>query len=127
MPSHRIAAAQSALRVAVLPTIRNARAMTKKTHPIGHLAAILLLAALSAPAAAGSFTPACARFDLAAHSVIEQHGMRGDMPTLWLANAGLNHLRARGLCLAGAEDKAIALYRRIIDRDMSLPDPGTVD
>jgi hypothetical protein len=45
---------------------------------------------------------------------------------MWLAKAGLNHQQARSLCLAGEEEKAIILYRRIIGGDMSLASPLTL-
>jgi hypothetical protein len=95
---------------------------------------LLLAGAILAPLAAcsmlgaaerGTFTPACARLDLSASTVIEERGESAGTPTMWLANAGLNHLQARSLCLAGEEEKAIILYRRIISGDMSLAPPMT--
>jgi hypothetical protein len=110
--------------------------VTKTNHPFDDRrpVAILLVGAILAPLAAcsvlgaaerGGFTPACARLDLEAATVIEERGKSTDMPTVWLANAGLNHLQARTLCGAGEEARAIVLYRRIIDGDMSLAPPMT--
>ena len=108
--------------------------MAKQHHPlfIRRLVGVALLGAVIAaitvhggPDAAGSgvFTPACARSDLRALSVIEERGRTADTPTTWLANAGLNYLQARTFCLAGDEDKGVALYQRIIDGDRSLSAP----
>jgi hypothetical protein len=71
----------------------------------------------------GKFTPACARLDLLAHAAIEDRGEREHTPTMWLANAGLSYLQARTFCLSGEEGKAVGLYRRIIEGDMSLAAP----
>jgi hypothetical protein len=110
--------------------------VTKTDHPFAgrRLLVLLLAGAILAPVAAYSmlgaaererFTPACARLDLNASSVIEERGRTGAMPTAWLASAGLSYLQARSHCLAGEEGKAIILYRRIISGDMSLTAPVT--
>src|SRR5205807_2057497 len=49
------------------------------------------------------FTPRCAERDLHAFVVIEELGDLGEVPTAWLADAGLNYVQARGYCLSGAE------------------------
>jgi hypothetical protein len=66
------------------------------------------------------FTPACARQDLRALSIIEERGEGADVPAEWLADAGLKFLQARLLCLSGQEDKGVALYQSIIDFEALL-------
>jgi hypothetical protein len=61
------------------------------------------------------FTPACARQDLRALSIIEERGEDAGAPAERLADAGLRFLQARLLCLSGHEDEGIALYQSIID------------
>jgi hypothetical protein len=68
----------------------------------------------------GQFTAACAQGDIRAFSLIEERGAAATTPTAWLAEAGLRHLQARLLCLAGEEDKGVKLYQSIIDDGMSL-------
>lgn len=105
--------------------------MTNTNHvdvrqPIVILLAGAALAGLTAhalTAASGKFTPPCARLDLRAYTVIEERGEAAATPAAWLANAGLNYLQARTFCLSGEEQKAIVLYRRIIDGDPSLTAP----
>ena len=116
------------------PSNPGERIVTKTDHPLDDRwpLVLLLVGAILAPLAAYSmlgaterdrFTLACARLDLNASSVIEERGRTASTPTAWLANAGLNHLQARSLCLSGEEEKAVILYRRIIDGDMSLSHP----
>jgi hypothetical protein len=66
------------------------------------------------------FTPACARQDLRALSIIEERGEGAGVPAEWLADAGLKHLQARILCLSGQEGEGIALYQSIIDFETPL-------
>lgn len=90
--------------------------MTKTDHsfvdrrPIAILQAGAILAPLTAysmlgAAERGGFSPACARLDLSAATIIEARGKSAGTPTPWLANAGLAHLQARMLCGAGEEEK----------------------
>jgi hypothetical protein len=75
----------------------------------------------------GRVTPRCAERDLRASGVIEQLGEIAEMPSAWLAQAGLTWLEARGHCLAGAENEGVALYDRIIAGDARLSAVSTVN
>jgi hypothetical protein len=75
----------------------------------------------------GSFTRRCAERDLRAFTAIEEFGRIKEMPTAWLADAGLTYVQARGYCLAGAEREGVGLYDRIIAGDARLPNALTMN
>jgi hypothetical protein len=84
-------------------------------------------AARSDEARKGWFTPRCAERDLRAFSVIEEFGKIDEMPSAWLADAGLNWLQARSYCLSGAENEGVILYDRIIAGDARMPNARTMN
>jgi hypothetical protein len=94
-------------------------------QPVAILLAGVILAGPGSgiSAAAGKFTPSCARLDLKAYAVIEERGETSAAPATWLANAGLTYLQARLFCLSQDEENATLLYQRIIDGDLSLAAP----
>jgi hypothetical protein len=69
----------------------------------------------------GNFTPRCAERDLRAIAAIEEFGQFEEIPTAWLAQAGLDWLQARSHCLAGAENEGVRLYDRIIAGSTRAP------
>jgi len=69
----------------------------------------------------GLFTPRCAERDLRAIGAIEEFGQLEEMPSAWLAQAGLDWLQARSHCLAGAEAEGVKLYDRIIAGSTRMP------
>jgi hypothetical protein len=75
----------------------------------------------------GSFSPRCAERDMRAFTAIEEFGRIEEMPTAWLADAGLNYVQARSYCLAGAEREGVSLYDRIIAGDTRLPNALTMN
>ena len=83
--------------------------------------------AASAEPRQGVFTPRCAQRDLRALTAIEEFGRIDEMPSAWLADAGLNYLQARSYCLAGAESEGVGLYDRIIAGDARLPNALTMN
>lgn len=74
----------------------------------------------------GVFAPRCAQRDLRAFTAIEEFGRIAEMPSAWLADAGLNYLQARSYCLSGAESEGVGLYDRIIAGDTRLPNALTM-
>lgn len=83
---------------------------------IALLAAALALCAATPGSAAqrGTMSPRCATHDLGAIDVIERLSKLGDPPNIWLAEAGLDLVQARTFCLAGDEERAVALYQGIV-------------
>lgn len=73
------------------------------------------------------FTPTCAERDLHALAVIEEFGEIDEMPSAWLAAAGLNWLQARRYCLLGNENGGVALYDRIIAGGARMSNESTVN
>ena len=69
----------------------------------------------------GWFTPRCAERDLRASAAIEEFGWLDEMPTAWLAQAGLTWLQARNYCLSGGETEGVKLYDKIIAGEARLP------
>jgi hypothetical protein len=65
----------------------------------------------------GWFTARCAERDLGALGVLEELGQIDEMPSTWLADAGLNFLQARIYCLSDAEEDGVKLYDKIIAGD----------
>jgi hypothetical protein len=87
------------------------------------MAANIQQAASAAPRT-GWFTPACAKQDLRALSIIEERGEMTGSNVEQLADAGLKFLQARLLCLSGREDEGVALYESIIDIDVPVLNAG---
>jgi hypothetical protein len=75
----------------------------------------------------GWFTPRCAERDRRAYGVIEELGQIDEMPSAWLADAGLNWLQARSYCLSGAEHEGVVLYDMIIAGDARMPKALTMN
>jgi hypothetical protein len=75
----------------------------------------------------GLFTSRCAERDRRAFGAIEEFGQIDEMPSAWLADAGLNWLRARTYCSSGAENEGVKLYDRIIAGDARLPNELTMN
>ena len=69
----------------------------------------------------GWFTPRCAERDLRASAAIEEFSRLEEMPSAWLAQAGLTWLHARGYCLSGAETEGVKLYDKISAGEARLP------
>ena len=69
----------------------------------------------------GWFTPRCAERDLRASAAIEEFSRLEEMPSAWLAQAGLTWLHARSYCLSGAETEGVKLYDKIIAGEARLP------
>jgi hypothetical protein len=67
----------------------------------------------SAQAPARNF-PDCARKEIAAITLIEDHGAAGDLSSDRLGQAGLTMMRARAACYQGRVGEALALYDSII-------------
>jgi hypothetical protein len=90
--------------------------------------AAMMVANIQQPASAtprtGWFTPACAKQDLRALSIIEERGEMTSAPVEQLADAGLKFLQARLLCLSGREDEGVALYESIIEIDVPALNGG---
>jgi hypothetical protein len=84
------------------------------------LAAVVLGASLSmtinatAQGQASKFTRECALKDIAAVTVIEDHGMAEDLPGDRLFDAWLTMLRARSACHEARVSEALALYESIL-------------
>jgi hypothetical protein len=64
---------------------------------------------------AGQVARACALKEIAAITVIEDHGAAEDLPAGRLGDAGLTMLRARLTCYEGRVDEALALYESILN------------
>lgn len=78
-------------------------------------AAIAIFAATSASATEhGTMSPRCAAHDLGAIDVIERLNNLADPPNTWLAEAGLDLVQARKFCLAGDDERAVALYQAVV-------------
>jgi hypothetical protein len=78
-------------------------------------AALAIFAAIPGTAAQrGTISPRCAAHDLGAIDVIERLSRLADPPNTWLAEAGLDLVQARTDCLAGDEERAVALYQAIV-------------
>jgi hypothetical protein len=73
------------------------------------------------------FTRRCAERDIRAIAVIEEFGKIDEMPSAWLADAGLNWLQARIYCLSGAENEAVILYDKIISGNTQMSSEWTVN
>ena len=69
----------------------------------------------AAQAQAANFSPDCAREEIAATTMIEDHGAAGDLSTDRLGQAGLTMLRARMACYEGHVGEALALYEGILN------------
>lgn len=63
----------------------------------------------------GQFAEACARKEITALTLIEEHGAADDLPADRLGNAGLALLNARSACYQGRVGEALALYESILD------------
>ena len=68
-----------------------------------------------AEAQAGKFATECALKETTAITVIEDHGLVGDVLAERLGAAGLTMLRARMACYEGRVSEALALYESILD------------
>jgi hypothetical protein len=79
------------------------------------LALSALLAMTVSASSQGRFTEQCALKDLAAVTLIENHGETGDVPSEKLVHATLMMLEARSACYQGRVSEAIALYEGILD------------
>lgn len=69
----------------------------------------------AALAQAANFSGDCARKDIAAITLIEDHGAAGDISADRLGQAGLTMLRARMACYDGRVGEALALYDGILN------------
>lgn len=82
--------------------------------------AFYVVAAMMAPGNATAqeqavrFARACAVKEVAAITVIEDHGDADDLPANWLGDAGQTMLDARLACYAGRVSEALALYDRVL-------------
>ena len=63
----------------------------------------------------GQFDTECARKEITALTLIEEHAAADDLPADRLGNAGLALLRARSACYQGRVGEALALYESILD------------
>jgi len=72
-------------------------------------------AMIGALAQAPAFSPDCARKEIAAITMIEDHGAAGDLSSDRLGQAGLTMLRARMACYQGRTGEALALYDNILN------------
>ena len=85
------------------------------------LPAIVLIAFLTitvsamAQEQARPFAQACATTDVAVVTLIEDHGVAGDLSADRLSKAGLTMLDARTVCSEGRVGEALALYQSILD------------
>jgi hypothetical protein len=69
----------------------------------------------SLQAQVGNFSRGCARQEIAAITLIENHGAAGDVSSDRLGQAGLTMLRARMACYEGRAGEALALYESILN------------
>lgn len=75
----------------------------------------LLTANTAARPETGHLSLDCARKEIAAITLIEDHGAAGDLSSERLGQAGLTMLRARTACYEGRVGEALALYDSILD------------
>ena len=64
---------------------------------------------------AGQFAQECARKEITAITLIEEHAAADDLPADRIGGAGLTLLRARSACYEGGVGEALALYESILD------------
>jgi hypothetical protein len=89
-----------------------------RRHLLPALAVIACLAmtiTASAQGQAPQFDPDCARKEIAAITLIDEHAAADDLPADRLGNAGLTLMRARAACYDGRVGEALALYESILD------------
>ena len=81
--------------------------------PLG--AGLALAVSATAQAQVREFARDCARMEVTVITMIEDHGLVGDLPADRLGEAGLTMLRARAVCYQGRVGEALALYQSILD------------
>src|SRR5437016_13122756 len=101
-------------------------AISSAPHAAGACLSNSLAMTLSAMAQGRSvhFDRECAVKEIAAMTVIEDHGAMEDLPADRLGEAGLTMLRARLACYEGRVGEALALYDSILDLALSHPCAG---
>ena len=78
-------------------------------------ASLAMTVSAMAQGQAGQFARECGLKEIAAITVIEDHGAAEDLPAGRLGDAGLTMLRARLTCYEGRVDEALALYESILN------------
>jgi hypothetical protein len=68
----------------------------------------------SAQGQVSTFTRECAQKEIAALTMIEDHGAAADLASDRLGEAGLTMLRARAACYEGRVGEALTLYESIL-------------
>jgi hypothetical protein len=82
------------------------------TDPTAEMVSLLTA---NAGAETGHLSRDCARKEIAAITLIEDHGAAGDVSSDRLGQAGLTMQRARMACYEGRVGEALALYESILN------------